>query len=301
MVDSCTAYGVIINNSSSLKAISYSCSWANALLTCPTVFGNVALIAALSTSRDKKKPCTLLLLNLAVTDLLAGLVSMPSFFYVFRSISLGQAPCSFVSFSSPFAFIICGTSTQTVALIAVERYASVFHPFCHRSKINCRMSLLFAGLSWILSLLSVVPSISGLSSFFLNVSVAAITVICTVLSIFCYLRILLRARRVRSQVQNQAARFGQANNSITDKRYVSVGGLIILSMVICFSPVAASNWLWILGYRNRRFDEIRCWEWTLVVSNSIVNPIITCIFCPPMRRKVLKILTCRLCCEQSNQ
>lgn len=301
MVDACTAYGIIINNSSSLKAISYSCSWANILLTCPTVSGNVALIAALATSQDKKKSCTLLLLNLAVTDLLTGLVSMPFFFYVFRLISLGQAPCGFVSFSSPFSFIMCSTSTMTVAMIAVERYISVFHPFYHMSKVTCRMTLLFVALSWILSVLSVAPSIAGFITLFLNVYIGAFTVICTALSIFSYLRIILRARKVRLQVHNQAARFGRANYSITDKRYVSVGGLIIISMVICFSPVATSNLLWLVGYRNKHYDEIRCWEWTLVVANSVINPIITCVFCPSTRRKVLKVLTCGLCCKQSNQ
>ena len=297
MGSGCLAYGIFNSNSSSFRAINLSCSWANILLACPTVFGNVALIAALATSRDKNKPYILLLVNLAVTDILTGLVSMPSFSYVFHMIASGHYPCSVVSFNSPFTFTICSTSGMTVAMISMERYVSVFHPYHHTSRITFKMTLLFVAIAWVLSVLVIVPSIAGSNGFFLNVCIATFAITCTTLSIYCYLRILLRARKVRKQVHSQAARLGQTNSSITDKRYVSVGGFIIFSMIVCFSPIAASNSLWLVGFRNENMNEIRCWEWTLVMANSIINPVITCIFCPPMRWKVFKVLTCRSNCK----
>ena len=301
MVNDCFIYGIITSNSSSFKAINSSCSWANIVLTFPTIFVNLALAVALATSREKRRPCTLLLLNLTVTDFLTGLVSMPSYFYVFRLVSSGKYPCRLVALSAPFAFTIGGTSFMTVSMIAMERYISVFHPYFHAAKLTFGKTLLFIGIAWILPGSFVMPSVVGHFDVHLNLFIAIFPVSCVVVTIFCYLRILLQARKVRLQIQNQEARLGQRNTSITDRRYVSVGGLIVVSMIVCFSPIALSNLLWFMGVRNRSIKEIRCWEWTLVMANSSINPVITCSFCPPIRWRVLELLTCRLLFKKPRQ
>ena len=270
-------------------------------MTSPTIFVNLALAVTFATSREKGRPCTLFLLNLTVTDLLTGLVSMPSYFYVFRLISFGKYPCRLVALSAPVAFTIGSTSVMTVSMIAIERYISIFHPYFHASKVTFGKTLLVIGIAWILPGSFVMPSVVGHFSVLLNLFIAIFPISWVVVTIFCYLRILLQARKLRLQIQSQEARLGQRNTSITDRRYVSVGGLIVVSMLVCFSPIALSNLLWIVGFRNRNMDEIRCWEWTLVMANSSINPVITCSFCPHIRWRVLELLTCRLLFKKSRQ
>ena len=128
-------------------------------------------------------------------------------------------------------------------------------------------------------------------AYFFNGYIAISCIAGIIINIYCYLRILCQARKASLQIQNESARFGEVNITAMDKRYLTVNGVIIVSMIVCFIPVTLSNFLWVAGYRNEPMRETRCLEWILVMANSTITPIITCRFCPSARKKVLKILT----------
>ena len=295
----CDQYDLLQNNNSSFEAINYSCAWTNILLTCPTTVLNLSLIVALASSRERNKPCTILLLNLAITDMLAGLVNMPLYYLVFRYIAENRDPCFYAKIVVPFSLAVSSASFLTVTLIAIERYVKIFYPFYHVTKLTLRFVTVCVAMLWTVAVLTVTPFFAGVSSVKVNVFVALEAMIGIVLNLYCYFRILLHARKVRLQIRNEAARFGQANRSSTGMRYVLVGALIVLSTVICYAPIAQGKILRFFDPGNGKTRVIICWEFTLAMMNSIINPIITCSFCPSIRKSVAEILTLRVSCKKA--
>lgn len=194
-----------------------------------------------------------------------------------------------VSFSAMVT--LCGTSILTLTMIAVERYLSVFHPFCHGSWITLRKTLLFVAVAWIKAILTSVLTIYELKGMIWSVIVTSYIVTAITVNAYCYFRILWKARKVRRQIQSEEARLGQVNTRSSDKRYVSIGVLILISTAICYAPAALSNIMLASEYIADTFHDMVCWQITLVVGNSLVNPLITCKFCPVVRSKVSSILT----------
>lgn len=271
----------------------------NILLAFPTTLTNILLIIAYAATRDQTKACTVLLINLAATDILGGLVTMPGNFAIFRHIALGKDPCVFAKFLLPVSFCLGGTSLTTVTLIAIERYISVFHPFYHASGLSqtkLATSLVF---SWLLPVAVIIPALTGLRSALFNGSIAASLVILIAVNFCCYLRIFCRARKVRLQIQHEADRFGVQSISQTEKRYIAVGGMILVSMLACFTPFATINMLRTVGHEDSAMDHTRCLGWTLIVGNSLFNPLITFMFVPPIRKKIVKLLSFTLITRSS--
>ena len=297
----CDQYTISFINSTTYKEINYSCSWTSILLACPTTVLNLLLIMALGTSRDRRKPCNILLLNLAITDVLSGVINMPGFFVIFRYIAEERSPCFLIKLFHLCFLFASSESFLLVACIAVERYISIFYPFFHASKLSLRNVAVCIGISWALSISELAPIIVGLESTYINAYILTMIGLGMILNFFCYLRILLRARAVRLQIQNEATRFGQSHFSSTDKRYIYLGLLIIISLVLCFTPLVVTNMFGAFGYKEEVYQHVFCWKWTLILVNSFINPFITLSFCPSIRRKVWKILRCQFFCKEANE
>ena len=187
-----------------------------------------------------------------------------------------------------------------VTLIAVERYIYIFHPFMYTSKLSRRNVAAGVIISWIVSILVIIPLLVGEEATKLNGLFVAFGISVASINVYCYLRILHKARKTRLQIRNETARFGGTSISTADRRVLLIGGLIVLSMFTCFAIVASTALLRLLGYKMEGATDLRCWNWTFIMANSLVNPIITCTFCPSIRRRILKILACNAIFKETN-
>ena len=295
----CNQYDLFLSNGTSFKTIYSTCSWASVTLACPTALLNLLLIVTLLRSRERKKPCAVLILNLAITDLLNGLINMPLLYITFRYIAETKDPCGIVTIFMPCVFAVSVESFLTVALVAIERYISLFHPFFYNSKLSSRNVAVCVGVSWLLSILLITPLIVGEKSAKFSGFIFAFGVGGVAVNFYCYLRLLYKAKKIQLQIRNEIARFSSATISSGDRRYFFIGGLIIASMVVCFSMEWSISFLWLVGYTSKSMINSHCWKLNLVMGNSFVNPIITCSFCPTVRRGLLKILSCNSLCKSS--
>ena len=293
MSSSCSHYGLVLKEDNAYKMMNLACSWTNILLSLPTAVMNMSLIVALLSSSDWSKPCDLLLLNLAFTDFLAGFVNMPVQFIVFRFISQGQDPCRFANFTTPVGYILGIASILMISMIAMERYISVFHPFFHLAKLQPSSIAAAVIVVWILSISFLMPSVIIQEDDFLNAAVPVIAIVCSSTNFYCYFRILLRARKVRMQINTEVARLGQRNASAKEKSLVYVGGLIMVSITACYTPIAISSFLAVTGYEQTTIEYMICWSWTLAMANSLINPVISCTFNATIRKRIHKMWTCK--------
>ncbi|XP_060944268.1 trace amine-associated receptor 13c-like [Limanda limanda] len=99
-----------------------------------TVALNLLVIISISHFRQLHSPTNILLLSLAVSDLLVGLLLMPG--EVLRKWScwfLGDLLCSLYNYVS---FIVTSTSVGDMVLISVDRYVAVCDPLRYGSRVT---------------------------------------------------------------------------------------------------------------------------------------------------------------------
>lgn len=294
MATSCSHYGLVVKDAQSFKIMNLACSWLNIILSLPTAVMNLSLIVVLVCSNEWSKPCYLLLLNLAITDFLAGFVNMPVQFIVFRYIGQGKDPCTFANFTTPVGYILGIASILMITMVAAERYASVFYPFFHMARLRPLNIVAAVAVVWVLSISSLIPSMSVQEDAFLNAAVPLIASACSLLNFYCYIRILLRARKVRLQINTEAARLGQDNaRARKEKSLFSVGFLIVISITICYTPVGITSFLAVTGLGKNTAEYMLCWGWTLAMASSFINPVISCIFNAVIRKRLYRMLTRR--------
>ena len=112
-----------------------------------------------------RTPLNYLLFNLAVTDAMIGVFSIPLFVFGFSSIEAeGTAAmllCKFIVHGT--LIFVCGTvSAFSLAAIAFERYQAVVHPLTVRGNITKRKTFVFIFITWILAICVNIPWTIGL-------------------------------------------------------------------------------------------------------------------------------------------
>ena len=291
MTSICKAYLMIIQSSKSFKENNESCSWIILIMAVPTALINLSMLIAIGSLTERRKPCELLLISLATTDLIVGFYSMPAFFLTFRYISEEKNPCFFAQYSYPTLLVLSSVSLITVSIIAWERYISIFHPYYHMLKLSSRKLLIFIFLSWIIPILAMVLSYTLRIATIFRLFGYVVTLVGAIANLLAYSRIIAKARRVRAQIHSEQSRYGHVVIRARDKNLVYIGGLITFSILICYTPAGAVMFLTSFGYNTKKYRQALCWAWRLMMMNSLLNPIITCCFCSYIRAKVLRILT----------
>ena len=148
-----------------------SLSFFVALATCSGVleilnlFGNTLVCVVILRNRNMRTPLNYLLFNLAVTDTMIGVFSIPMIVFGFISNEAeGTAALLLCKFIVHGTLIHpCGTvSAFSLAAIAYERYQAVVHPLRVREHITKRKTFVFIVITWILAICVIIPWILGL-------------------------------------------------------------------------------------------------------------------------------------------
>ena len=205
----CIDTNFVLKNTSSFGANIYSCMAVNVVFVVPTILLNASLIIAIFASQERREPCQILVINLAITDLGAGLISMPNLIAEFWFVANGKDPCFFAKVTLPIGYIFGLVSIFCIAALAIERYMYVFKPYFHSLRLTTSASIFVVVGTWLLStLLMSAYLFSKIAQIWHGVSVA-IAISSSVVIIYCYSKILLRSRTIRRQIRTEAARLGQ--------------------------------------------------------------------------------------------
>ena len=289
---SCKFNNMPVRNASSYVASSYACAVSNISLVIPTILMNLSVIMAVVKLNGEMEPYEILIANLALTDLLAGLFSMPSLFVESLYVANLKDPCDFAKFTVTASIALGQVSFFLITAIAIERHIKVFSPFFYNSRVTSSLlAKLMIGM-WFVSI-----AIATIQFFAENVFVkfgtsSVISLLGTAVILICYTKILLRARSIRRQTEAEATRFGQGRMTEKYRNLLFIGGLIFISFFLCYSLLMARS-LWnLFGVKNRDLDYIICWAWFCVLLNSLANPIISCVFNPDLKKKTTKLWTC---------
>uniref|UniRef100_A0A4W5NXA7 G-protein coupled receptors family 1 profile domain-containing protein n=1 Tax=Hucho hucho TaxID=62062 RepID=A0A4W5NXA7_9TELE len=122
------------------------------LISAVTVFLNVLVIISISHFKQLHTPTNLLILSLAVSDLLVGLIVIPVTTVAIIEPSILESCWDFGKYFCAFhfymAFLCTSLSLGNLVLISIDRYVAVCDPLLYHSKITITRMMCCISITW---------------------------------------------------------------------------------------------------------------------------------------------------------
>ncbi|XP_046730115.1 trace amine-associated receptor 13c-like [Silurus meridionalis] len=285
----------------------YVCSAAVVLLT---VCGNLLVIISVLHFKQLHTPTNMLVLSLAVTDFFVGaLVMPPMFIWMIETCWIfGKIFCTIFWFIGSFLTII---SIYNVALIAVDRYLALSHPFFYMNRVSVRISCIVIGLDWCVVVTYIVAFsyfngnftssllCPGQCFLFLKEVLSAINLVLSLtfplsVIIILYSRVFLIAKKHATAIRELNNHTRPQTQKITshsmksERKAAKVLGILVAVFLMCLLPYYIYSLLG--GIVEIQIETIQ--NLMIVGSlNSTINPFIYALFYPWFRRCIKFIIT----------
>ncbi|XP_048037733.1 trace amine-associated receptor 13c-like [Megalobrama amblycephala] len=272
------------------------------LLSAWTVFLNLLVIISISHFKKLHTPTNLIILSLAVSDLLIGLV-MP--IEATRLIEMcwyfGDTFCGLYLI---FITVLLSASLSNLVLIAIDRYVAVCHPLLYPQKITTAKMLVSICLSWVCS--STYNSAFVINNRYLDTSqktdvmmgfawrvtdlFMAFIFPCTLI-ITLYLRIFYVVHQ-QVKVINSLMKGGKCvmEGSVRRKSESKAAltlGIIVKVYLLCWIPYYICS----MSVTSSTTKNVLTWA---VYVNSGLNPLVYALFYPWFKKTVKHILTLKI-------
>ncbi|XP_070840952.1 trace amine-associated receptor 13c-like [Chaetodon trifascialis] len=292
------------------------------LLSCITVLTvtlNLLVVISISHFRQLHTPTNLLLLSLAISDLLVGLLVMPveTVRFIETCWLLGDLMCAL---SYIIGFTLTSASVGNMVLISIDRYVAICYPLQYSSKITRSRVEVCVCLCWACSLLynglilkdhlrqpDRYNSCYGECLVVINYISGTVDLVftfigpCSVILIL-YTKVFIvavsQARALQSHIIMVAGGTAGVTAKKSEKKAARTLGIVILVFLMSFCPYyypslagqdisnSASSW------------AIVSW---LLYFNSCLNPLIYAFFYPWFRKAIKFIVTLKILEQDSSQ
>ncbi|XP_026224784.1 trace amine-associated receptor 13c-like, partial [Anabas testudineus] len=274
-----------------------------------TVSLNLLVIISISHFRQLHTSTNLLLLSLAVSDFLVGLLVMP--FQILLAEPcwlLGDLACILCSF---LPFITVPASIVNMVLISVDRYVAVCDPLHYTAKITPKRIRISVLLCWIYSVFynflflfdnlkqpgrynscygECVISVNGAVDLVISFIIPISSIIILYMRVFVVA--VSQARSMRSHI---AAVKLQRSVTVTVKKSelkaARTLGVVVAVFLMCYCPYYGIS---LAGYDLMMGSSINIFMFFLVILNSCLNPLIYAFFYPWFRKTVKLIVTLQI-------
>ncbi|XP_047243620.1 trace amine-associated receptor 1-like [Girardinichthys multiradiatus] len=255
------------------------------LLSVITMCGNLLVIISIIYFKQLHTPSNYLIISLAVTDLLVGIVVFP------LSMSFSLSSCLYYrdlicKIRDSLDVILSSTSISNLCCISVDRYYAVCHPLTYRSKINTGIVLVMILMSWGVSVLVAIGFIVAeinqekckencFSDAVLEKVLAPVLsfYLPVIVMLYIYLRIFLVAQRQARSIQDTATSAVNINN--VERKATKTLAIVMGVFLMCWLPFFLCFSFQLLGGVSVSVYETLNW---LALSNSMLNPFIYAFF-----------------------
>ncbi|CAL8302110.1 unnamed protein product [Gadus morhua 'NCC'] len=303
-------YPLLLNTSCRLSlrprftaSLLYILTFSLALLT---VLLNLLLIVSIAHFRQLYTPTNQVLLSLAVSDLLIGLVVMPvaAQYYISSCWFLGPWLCSAFYM---LTYVLTSASVASILLISLDRYLAVCQPLRYTSEVTIGRVQLAVGLCWSCAVVyncslvvvnvrepprwtscqgECVVMVDG-SSVWLELLVTFLAPISIVVAL--YLQVfgaaLSQMRKMRS---SRAAAVGAVARRSELKAALRLG-VVVVVFLLCYFPS-----LGLMGQDVSLNSAAWFWGAWLLFLNSCLNPLLYALFYSWFRRTIRLIVTLQI-------
>ncbi|XP_042169075.1 trace amine-associated receptor 13c-like [Oncorhynchus tshawytscha] len=281
------------------------------LFSAVTVFLNILVIISISHFKQLHTSTNLLILSLAASDLLVGLIVIPVMTVAIMEPCWGFGEY-FCAFHAYISFLCTSLSLGNLVLISIDRYVAVYDPLLYHSKITITRMMCCISITWCCCIIYR----AAIIKMFVNVQVRSrclkecftveitwgnitdlvITMVvpCSVI-ITLYMKIFVVARsQARKVFSKEAARVSgvktaQANKS--ERKAAKTLSVVVFNYLICWIPFLFSSFF-LMSFLS---DNVSFIIGLLPLVNSFINPIVYAFFYPWFKVTAKHILTLKLC------
>ncbi|KAM9347759.1 trace amine-associated receptor 1-like [Symphorus nematophorus] len=273
---------------------------------------NLLVIISISHFRQLHTPTNLLILSLAVSDFLVGLLLMPVEILLTEACwFLGDLMCALYYIVD---FIITSSSVGNMVLISIDRYLAICDPLHYTTRVTLNRTKICVCLCWVCSVLynSLIlkdflrhpdsrNSCSGECVVVLNYITGAVDFVCTfigpiTLIIVLYMKVFAvavsQAQALRSHIATVAL---QGSVSVTPKKSEMKAartlGIVVIVFLICFCPYYSPSLVGQDIEDSSSSSPLVVW---LLYFNSCLNPVIYAFFYPWFRKSIKLIVTLKI-------
>ncbi|XP_070293742.1 trace amine-associated receptor 13c-like [Salvelinus sp. IW2-2015] len=298
---------------SPLTSIHFAIYFCISLFSAVTVFLNVLVIISISHFKQLHTPTNLLILSLAVSDLLVGLIAIPV-----TAVAIMESCWGFGEHFCVFQFYITCLCTSlslgNLVLISIDRYVAVCDPLLYYSKITITRTMCCISINWCCCIIHDAAIIKN----FVNVQVPSrclkecfiveefnwVNIISLVLKmvvpcsiiITLYLNIFVvarsQARKVFSKEASSVSGVKTVQENKSERKATKTLSIVVFNYLICWTPSLFSFFLSFLGENVSSFIIS-----FLPLVNSLINPIIYAFFYPWFKVTAKLILTLKFRCS----
>ncbi|XP_067460349.1 trace amine-associated receptor 8a-like [Thunnus thynnus] len=277
-----------------------------------TVTLNLLVIISISNFRQLHNPTNLLILSLAVSDFLVGLLLMPAeILHTEACWFFGDHMCAL---NYVVDFIITSSSVGNMVLISIDRYLAICDPLQYTNKVTLDRTKICVCLCWICSVLYnslilnnflrhpdeqnscygecvvILNNITGTVDFVFTF-ISPITVI-----IFLYARVFVvavsQARTMRSHIATVALqRSVKVTAKKSEMKAARTLGVVVVVFLICICPYYSPT---LVGQDIEDSSSSSPFVVWLLYFNSCLNPVIYAFFYPWFRKSIKLIVTLQI-------
>ncbi|XP_056291173.1 trace amine-associated receptor 13c-like [Pseudoliparis swirei] len=277
-----------------------------------TVALNLLVIISISHFRQLHSPTNLLLLSLAVSDFLVGLLLMPVQIILLGGCwHLGIIVCALFYY---VALILTSTSVGNMVLISVDRYVAICDPLSYPTRVTPKRVKFSICLCWICSVfyngvilmdflkhpdqynscygecVVVIDSIKGA----VDVSMTFVGPIAVI--IVLYMRVFVaavsQARAMRSHIASVTLQGSvRVTAKKSERKAARTLGVVVVVFLICFCPYFYPSFASQEMSTSLVFAMFGTW---LLYCNSCLNPVVYAFFYPWFRRSIKLIVTLKI-------
>ncbi|KAF3694402.1 Trace amine-associated receptor 7b [Channa argus] len=275
-----------------------------------TVSLNLLVITSVSHFRQLHTPTNILLLSLAVSDFIVGLLVLPGEILRTSCWYLGDVMCSLYTY---FAFVTLTTSIGNMVLISAERYVAICDPLHYPTRVTVQRARFCVFLCWFCSLLYssiflkcgfiepdtlkfcygqcvlVIHFVAGAIDLILSF-IFPITII-VVLYVRVFVVAVSQARAMRSHITAVTLQHSATVTSRkSELKAARTLGVLVAVFLMCFCPYYCVSLAGDTALNGSSVSYVIY----LFYFNSCLNPVIYALFYPWFRRAIKLIVTCRI-------
>ena len=268
-------------------------------LSITAFLGNTLILIALRKECFVHPPSRRMLRSLAATDLCFGIIAEPLSIAFWMSVVYErQNICPYVTVASFLTHIIlCKVSLLTLTAISVDRLLALLLGLRYRQIVTLKRTHVVVVIFWVAS--AVFSTTYFLSFLIILWSCSTAVLLCLVISIMSYTKILVTLRRRQAQIKDYASQQPnqtRPSNITRYKKAATTAILLQLTMVTCYLPHGIVVAL--LTRTELSLSVFLASQFTVVLAclSSSVNPILYCWKIEEVRQAVKEVIGQYICC-----